>query len=55
MDEREREALVQMLHRQREELLKEVAETEAELRFIAPGIATPNWRHAPNRSAWPVC
>jgi len=35
MDEIEREALVQMLHRQREELLKEVAETEAELRFIA--------------------
>lgn len=35
MDEIEREALVQMLHRQREELFKEVAETEAELRFIA--------------------
>jgi DnaK suppressor protein len=35
MDETEREALVQMLHRQREELLKEVAETEAELRLIA--------------------
>jgi RNA polymerase-binding transcription factor len=35
MDETEREALVQTLHRQREEVLKEVAETEAELRLIA--------------------
>jgi DnaK suppressor protein len=35
MDETEREALVQTLHRQREELLKEVAGTEAELRVIA--------------------
>jgi DnaK suppressor protein len=35
MDEIAREALVQMLRRQHEELLKEVAETEAELRLIA--------------------
>jgi RNA polymerase-binding protein DksA len=35
MDEIAREALVQTLHRQREEVLKEVAETEAELRLIA--------------------
>lgn len=35
MDETERETLVQTLHRQREELLRDVAETEAELRLIA--------------------
>jgi DnaK suppressor protein len=35
MDETAREALVQTLRRQREELLKAVAETEAELRWIA--------------------
>lgn len=35
MDETEREALVQTLHRQRAEVLKEVAETEAELQLIA--------------------
>jgi DnaK suppressor protein len=35
MDEIAREALVQMLRQQHEELLKEVAETEAELRLIA--------------------
>jgi DnaK suppressor protein len=35
MDETAREALVQTLQRQREELLKDVAETEAELRLIA--------------------
>lgn len=35
MDETARAALVQVLHRQREELLKDVAETEAELRLIA--------------------
>ncbi len=35
MNETEREVLVQTLHRQRTEVLKEVAETETELRLIA--------------------
>jgi RNA polymerase-binding transcription factor DksA len=35
MDGTERETLVQTLHRQREELLRDVAETEAELRLSA--------------------
>jgi DnaK suppressor protein len=35
MEEMEREVLVQALHRQREALLKDVAETEAEQRLIA--------------------
>jgi DnaK suppressor protein len=35
VDQTEREELVRTLHRQREELLKEVAETEAELRLVA--------------------
>jgi DnaK suppressor protein len=35
MDEQTHEALVQMLHWRREELLKKVTETEAELRWIA--------------------
>jgi DnaK suppressor protein len=35
MEEMEREVLVQTLHRQREALLKDVAETEAEQRLIA--------------------
>jgi DnaK suppressor protein len=35
MDETEREALVQTLHRQRAEVLKEIVETETELRSVA--------------------